>query len=728
MSRLVFKNYGGSYQLEIQDAQDLEKIQILDETRWAATSIPVSSLNCDATFTSYVDTDKNGRIRTDEFKAAQEWLFKLLSNRSRLSEGTDVLILDNVDVSHPEGKKMMATAKRILTNLNSPDAREINLNEVRDVKNIMARADTNGDGVIPPVAASNPDLAGFIVSIMETVGSTVDASGQSGISEEQLKVFLEDAEAYLIWKEKGKIPKGSQVSGIMPWGVETPAAFELISKLEGKIEQYFTQCNMIKFDERTAVQMRLRQKELEEIDFSDKLMMEARLKDAPLALPNAKGSLNLDKAINPLYAVYLVKFRDKVLKRALGKLVKELSKEKWNRVKAIFAPYREWLENKRGEKVEKLGEDKLRRYLKGTYRQQLSQLIVKDRMAAKELDQIHNLEKLILYQRWLMELANNFVNFSNFYDPERCSLFETGTLVIDGRQMTFTMKVHDRTLHKKIAERSFIFLMYLEITGRKHKDVDLSIIPRGTGEQNRTIKFEIVTAVTSGSAGRLCLGKRGVFFTTDGQEWDAEVVDIVENPISIGESIRAPFQQFTGLIKKQVEKFTQTSQAKLEGDFAKPSASGMTRDLLLGGGIAIAALGSAFAYITKALSQVRAVHILGVLLGVVVIVLLPGIISGFIKIRKRDMSVILEASGWAVNVHLRLNAVLGQLFTHLPPLPKGARKRRRDMIKKLAREFGYSSFQSRKLTTAVLVTLFILALIFFLDAFTPLEIWLIIKK
>ena len=70
MSRMTFRNYGGSYQLRIQDAQDLEKIQVLDEVHWAAISIPTNSLNCDKAFTAYVDTDKNGRIRPSELKAA----------------------------------------------------------------------------------------------------------------------------------------------------------------------------------------------------------------------------------------------------------------------------------------------------------------------------------------------------------------------------------------------------------------------------------------------------------------------------------------------------------------------------------------------------------------------------------------------------------------------------------------------------------------------------------
>jgi len=52
MSQMIFKNYGGSYQLRIQDVQDLEKVQGLDETHWAATSVPIDSLNCDRVLAS----------------------------------------------------------------------------------------------------------------------------------------------------------------------------------------------------------------------------------------------------------------------------------------------------------------------------------------------------------------------------------------------------------------------------------------------------------------------------------------------------------------------------------------------------------------------------------------------------------------------------------------------------------------------------------------------------
>ena len=706
MSKLIFKNYGGSYQLRIRDAQDLEKIQALDEAHWAATSVPINSLNCDYVFTSFVDTDQNGRIRTNEVKEAQAWLFRFLANRSRLSVGTDVLDLNDIDTSHPEGKKLRVVAEFILTNLNSAGAQKISLSQVRDVQSIMASAANNGDGIIPSEAASDSDLAQFIISVIETVGSVLDASGKPGISQEQLKAFFQEAQSYLAWKAKGEIPKGDNVTEVMPWGAETPQAYELITSLEEKIEQYFAQCAMVGFDERAAAQMHLRQKELDEIDFTDKSMMEARIKDAPLAVPNPKGLLDLEALINPIYTERIFCLREKVLKRALGGPVKHLTQKQWDKAKNIFTPYRTWLEGKRGMKVEKLGVDRLCTYLDGPYRKQVSELIVKDLAVADDLNQMHNLEKLILYQKWLMELVNNFVSFPNLYNPQTRSLFEMGTLIIDGRQITFTMKVQDRQVHKKIAEKSCMYLLYVEVSGRQDKD----------------IKFEIVAAVTSGTAGRLHLGKRGIFFTVDGREWDARIVDIVENPISIYESIRAPFQQVTGFIRKQIDKFTKSRQGKVEESFTAPSASGMTRDLLLGGGVAIAALGTSFAYITKALSQVKPVHILITLAGIATAILLPGIIAGFIKIRKRNMSTLLEASGWAVNVHMRLNATLGRLFTHVPNLPKGARREHRDVVAQFVKESGRPSLRSKKLSVAVLIILLIaLGLILILVTFPGLK-------
>ena len=253
------------------------------------------------------------------------------------------------------------------------------------------------------------------------------------------------------------------------------------------------------------------------------------------------------------------------------------------------------------------------------------------------------------------------------------------------------MKVKDRPAHKSIAERSYIYLLYLEVTGRQDND----------------IKYEIIASVTSGNANGLRLGKRGIFYTSDGLELDARVIDIVINPISPWESVKAPFQQFADYIKKQMDKFTQSPHGKVEESLSSTDTSGILRNFLIAGGVAIAALGSALAYITKALSQVKPTHVLITLLGVTTIILLPGMIAGFNKIRKRNMSVLLEAAGWSVNVHMRLSATLGRLFTHTPRLPKNARKERKDEVVQFAKHLGYTPGKSKGIALLVLIVVLI---------------------
>jgi hypothetical protein len=693
MSQLRFKNYGGSYQLKIQAEQDLEKVHYLDEVYWAATSIPINSLNCDQVFTSYIDTDKNGRIRPNEFKAAISWLFQLLVERGSLSLGTENLKLSDIDTSHAEGQKLLATAKIILTNLNISDAQAITLTQIRDVQSIMARAANNGDGIITPDESYAADLNQFITSVMEIIGFTLDAGGKQGISQEQLEEYFNQTETYLEWKAKGEKMLGKDSTNIMPWGKDTPQAYELMTNLEEKLEQFYLQCSMIKFDERTAIQMQFRQQELEEIDFKDKLILETRLKSGPLALPNSEGILNLKENVNPLYIDHLLEFQKKVLNHVLGDSVKQLTEKDWNKVKDIFIPYQDWFKNKPLTKVEQLETNVLRSYLDGAFKEQVSRLITKDLAVAGDLNQIHDLEKLVLYQRWLMDLANNFVSFANIYDPKRHSLFEMGTLIIEGREITFTLKVADCQAHKSIAKSSNMYLLYVEVTGRQDKD----------------IKFEIVASVTSGNANGLRVGKRGIFITLDGLEMDAKVVDIIVNPISLWESVKAPFQQFVDYIKKQIDKFTKSSQSKVSENTSSSDPTGIGRNFLLAGGVAIAALGSALAYIIKSLSQVKPTHVLLAILGVITLILLPGIITGFIKIRKRNMSVILEASGWAVNAHMRLNTTLGRLFTNIPRLPKNARKERRDVVAQFAKQIGYASFRSKGIVILSLITIIIVS-------------------
>src|SRR5262249_22042045 len=153
--------------------------------------------------------------------------------------------------------------------------------------------------------------------------------------------------------------------------------------------------------------------------------------------------------------------------------------------------------------------------------------IAVDKAAAPGLEQVEALEKLILFQRWLVDLANNFVNFSSVYRPDEQALVEMGSLVIDGRRLDFCLKVFERGAHKKVAAASLIYLVYAAIT---EKDTAAAA-------------YEVVAPVTAGERGRLRVGKRGIFIDVAGKEWDAQIVEILENPISVREAMFAPFRR-----------------------------------------------------------------------------------------------------------------------------------------------------------------------------------------
>jgi len=142
------------------------------------------------------------------------------------------------------------------------------------------------------------------------------------------------------------------------------------------------------------------------------------------------------------------------------------------------------------------------------------------------LDNIRELERLILYQAYILPLVNSFVSFPNLYDPENRALFEMGTLVMDGRHFTLAVKVLDRDHHVQSSIASNIFVMYLEVYGIN-------------GEK----RYEVAVPITSGNRGNIRLNKWGIFNDVNGEEWHARVVQIIENPISITEAMVLPLKK-----------------------------------------------------------------------------------------------------------------------------------------------------------------------------------------
>ncbi|MCK4374751.1 MAG: hypothetical protein KAX19_05455, partial [Candidatus Brocadiae bacterium] len=479
-------------------------------------------------------------------------------------------------------------------------------------------------------------------------------------------------------------PQGGTSADAMPLGEQTRAAYEAFHAVEAQVDGFFARCRTVRFNPAAAAQVGIGADEAASGDLSDARSMDAALAREPLAEPNAEGVLPLDGSANPVYRDALRALRMLVVEPIVGSDAARLSQPHWDRIGAVLAPHGEWLAARPEGNVEKLGREKLQRYLDGPYTDVVRVILARDHEVADRLAEAEQLTKLLLYHKHLLQLANNFVSFPDLYDPDRRAMFEMGSLVIDGRWFELSVKVEHLQEHSKLAKTSGMYVLYAELTR-----VD---------ETDRTI---VAVPATGGTAGNLCVGKRGVFYDTEGRHYDARIVQIIENPISFREPLVAPFVKLGRFIGGKIEAISGSAQKALEGQVgratqkvqagvqgavrsgptvagAMPAAatssqvSASRRDMLLGASVSIAALTSAFAFITKSLAGVKGLTILLALVVVVLVVLLPTALVAAFKLRRRDLSAILEGCGWAINARMRLNRRQRAQFTHEEPYPKEA--------------------------------------------------------
>ncbi|MDP8217743.1 MAG: hypothetical protein P9M03_03345 [Candidatus Theseobacter exili] len=677
MRKIKIKKLGGVSQLAIEVPEDLDQICKLDKTHWIATSAPCDSFICDQAFLKYMDSDKNNRIRTEEIKNAQEWLFRMLSDKSRLAEKTDILHLSAIDTSHPEGTALHAAAKRILTNLKIKDSDTITLQQAQNRQDIVAQVTCNGDGIIPPESIEDPETSEVAHDIMRSMGSTEDASGVQGITIKHLDSFLQDAQAYLGWNKKSLAQERQKHSSIFVWGEDTAQAYNCIHAIKPKINEFFNLCHLIQFNQEFEKKFILDEKELEQLKINDSESLKTYLSEAPLRIPNTEEILVIDEHINPMYRNLLNNFKKTVLSKITSNSdVNKLDKNIWEKIQEVFSEYSAWQAEKPESQIGIISADTLQKHLNGPCIDKLRKLMEKDLAIGNELQQVMDLEKLILYQKWLFEFLRNFISFESLFNPASPSIIQVGALIMDGRVFSLCTKVTNHEEHRNIAAKSNICIMYLSITG-KIKEISETM--------------EIATAVTSGTMSNLYIGKNGVFFTPDGREWDAKVTDIIINPVSLSEALLMPFKKLSSFIEKNIDRFRSSKYNEMEKGLVKgideagnslsaskevrkqsqPKASnGGVRDLVLGGSIAIAALGSSFAFITNTLKNVSLLNILSVILGLMILIAVPTIIGAYIKLRQRNLGMFLEACQWSINAPFRLTVKTGLLFTYVPGLPK----------------------------------------------------------
>ena len=667
--KIQFEKVGGSLQPIIKTAADMKNLLELSPAFWSITSISLDAISMDPVFLKFMDYDGNGKIRVDEIKTAVEWVLGRFKNYSRLEQGSDTLVLEDLNPEDSAAKDILASAVLALKNTGVADPKEITLAGIRDRKTIIAAGLSNGDGVIPVSLLTDETLIPCAAMVAKLFGTVPDASGLEGFNSAALNQFKAAAEAYLTWHDLARDSKD-----ILPYGENTKAFYAAFSAVREALDYFFELCGALRlFGENNlsaAVPGNLMN--TEEVD--------AVLKKAPIAPPVAARTLSRNAEMNPLWRDRIQTFFNLLLPQK-----ESLSEQEWIELKKSFNAYETWQNGKPSALFDAEDIEVVRTALRDSIPARLQELIDRDLAYAKEINGFDTVEKLILYQANLMKLLNNYVNLRVLFNPSVNSILQAGILIMDGRCFKLAIRVTSVAEHKKIAERSAICVMYIEAQ---------------TGSADALKKMQLAVAVTHGDMYNLFAGKSGVFFTPDGTVWDAKVTDFIQQPVSISEAIRMPFYRFGTFLGKQMDKFFSARTKEFETGFDKTMAQAQTFNpnapqpkpaqqtpavsgsmMLMGGGIGLAAIGSAVAFIAQSLKNVSFWNVLAVFLIILLIFGGPMIIVSLVKLYRRDIAVYLEASGLALNKRMRLNRFMSMIFTERPEIPRGSLANTGDVIR-----------------------------------------------
>ena len=675
-----FRRFGTSYHLVIKTADDLERVLELDDALWVATSAPLDGLLCDSVFLSMIEQRIDGRIICDEMRDAIRWTLDVLRDRKGIERHDTALQLGAIDSDHEDGRRALEAANKILARNGTSGDQSTTLEQVRQIKHEVESRPVSEAGVVLPDAADDEEIHQFLNDIVMATGGSAHPSGAKGITLANLDQFLAESRAYLDWHARGQVSDDQPTTPVQPLGEQTAEAFAALRAVRDKIDQYFAQCRAVAHDPDLASRFGPKSDVLDALDPQDPASIDAILHQSPLAPASPERVLDLTGRINPAYTDAVTRAVTEALQPALGEAPSNLTEAKWHEVKQFYAAHGAWSAGPAGREVGRLGLDKLDAYLDERFAGAVRQLETESHATAFDLKNVRVLEKLILFQANLIPVANNFVSFPDLYETTRRAMFELGSLIMDGRRFNLAVRVTNRAEHSRVAANSGMYVMYLEVS-----------------PSDGAPRYEVAVPVTSGTKGSLAVGKRGVFNDLRGHLCDARVVQIIDNPVSMGEAIIAPFQRIgrlltgkfealTGAAEKRLDATTASAMTRVETTVTDTSAapappappadrgpSGMMAGgMLMGGGVAVAALGTAAAYITKTLAGLGPRNILIGVAMAIIAVLLPTAIMAHLKLRKRDLAAILEGSGWAINARMRLTRTQGRFFAQRPDRPDGS--------------------------------------------------------
>ena len=655
-----YDNVGGSTRVKITTGADIAHLGELDLKKWTVLSCPTTGLDIDDKSLKYIDADNDGRIRVSDVIATSQWLTAVIKDANLLLKGVDCIDVELFNKDNADGMKLYNSAKQILLNLGK-DGFVISLAELKDIAAIFAKTRFNGDGVITEQTSEDAEETAVISTIINTVGSVADRSGANGVNVELIEKFYQALADYLAWNE---------AAVEAPYGVDTDKAIEAYNALDIKVKDYFVRAKLASFSPESAMKLDVQTALIETISADNLTAKTDEIAAYPIARITGKAELDINAAINPSWSskfktlISIVKPKEKVL-----------TEEAWAAIGASFAAYSAWKAAKKGGEVESLGVDAIKKILADDKKQALLDLVAQDLALKDTADGIDMVEKFLYIYRDFYRLLRNYVTFQDFYsrDKDVKAIFQSGRLIIDQRECRMCMLVSDMAKHNTMAPASGMYLVYCDCTTKASP-----------------AKLNIVAAVTVGEIGDLVVGKNAIYFDNKGQMWDAVITKIIDNPISIGQAFWSPYRRMATTVENLINKTAAEKDAAMMKDAnakinaaptAKPAdgenkAPAQPFDIAKFAGIfaaigmAVGMIGTALTSIFKGLFALSWWQLIAAFIGIMLVISGPAMIMAWMKLRRRNISPLLNANGWAINASSKISIPFGETLTDIVKFPK----------------------------------------------------------
>ncbi len=655
-----YSTIGGVTRVNIECGDDIAHLGELDQKQWTALSCPVKGLELDEQTLAMVDADGDGRIHVNDVITTVNWLKNALGNLDCLLKKSDTVSFSDFNKDTEEGRGLLASAGQILSNLGL-DKDTISVADTSDSIAIFAKTRFNGDGVITAESTDDESLKDIIAKTVAAVGSVQDRSGVEGINAELTEKFYAELAAYTAWVEAGQADK----SGVFPFGDGTAEAWAACAALKDKVADFFMRCKLADFHNESTGVLDVSVERIGAISGSDLSSGNEEIASYPLARISKDCLLPLNGGINPAWDGAFSTLKSLVLDSEFASK-DAITESEWLSVIARFDAFNAWTAAKAGASVESLGYDATKQLLADDRKADLLKLIEQDAALKSESESIDAVNKLTHLHRDFYSLLCNFVTMKDFYTPGELAIFQAGTLYIDQRSCDLCIRVADMGKQDAMAALSNMFIAYCDCVSR-----------------HSTETMTIAAVITGGDVNNIRVGKNAIFYDRQGNDWDATVIKVVDSPISVGQAFWRPYRKLGQFIEdtvskvaadkdaKSMDNLTSSVSAGVEGGEKKPPFDiGKFAGIFAAIGLAFAGILAALATIAGKLSEFSFLQWVILIAVIMLVISGPAMILAWLKLRKRNLSPLLNANGWAVNAKNLVNVRFGATLTSLARMPK----------------------------------------------------------